>query len=214
LRKFTALLERGALYFRLASLLDDTFEGTAPATNVSVRDALWKRYPEFRPWIETLPAAEAQARRETYVNCWFSGDVEDSAMWDQYGEGGRGIALRTTAGRLGESIIPDPSRGVVLVPITYIDRERERFIEIGNTLYWYAHKDHRFAREREVRAITIHSEPDAQPDHQLVPVDLGVLLEQIVIGPRASGDVVMRVHELSEAKGLGNRVRLSALELA
>jgi hypothetical protein len=38
------------------------------------------------------------------------------------------------------------------------------------------------------------------------------LLEQIVIGPRATGDVVMRIHALGAARGLANRVRLSALE--
>lgn len=214
MRKCASLLETSELYFRRAALLPDAFEGTAPPTNVAVREALLERRPDLRPWIEPLPAFEAQARRETYVNCWFSGDAEDGAMWDQYAEGGRGVVIRTTAGRLGEAIVPNPARGVMLAQVTYIDRERERFVELGSTLRWYVHKDRRYANEREVRAITIHHQPEAQPDGLLVPVDLSGLLDQIVIGPRASGEVVLRVHELSEARGLRDRVRLSALELA
>ena len=212
--KFVSLLEKSALYFHRAALLPDTFEGTAPPTNRAIRPALIRRYPQFGPWIEPLDAFEAQARRETYVNCWFSGDAEDAAMWDQYAEGGRGVVIRTTADRFGEAIIANPARGIMLAQVTYIDRERERFVELGNTLYWYVHKDRRYAHEREVRAITIHHQPEAQPDGLLVPVDLSGLLEQIAVGPRAPGDVVMHVHALAEARGLADRMRLSALELA
>lgn len=135
-------------------------------------------------------------------------------MWAAYGEGGRGVAVRTTAGRLGEAIIPDPVRGVALAEIVYLDRERERLVELGNTLYWFIHKDRRYAHEHEVRALTIHHAPENQPDGLYHPIDLDVLVEHVVVGPRAPGEVVTRVHGLASEHGFATRVRLSALELA
>lgn len=211
--KFESLLAERALYFRRAGLLADPLEGTAPATNRAVRPTLLQRYPHFRPWIEPLDAFEAQARRETYLNCWFGGEREDGAMWDDYAEGGRGVAIRTTVARLEAALAPGTGRTVVVLQVRYINRERERFVELGNTLYWYAHKDERFAHEREVRAITIHHDFDAQPAGLFIPVDVTRLFEQIVVGPRAPAETVLRVHDLLADARLPDRIALSMLAL-
>ncbi len=163
LAKFESLISDKAVYFCQAQRLEDAFEGTAPPTNRAVRPALLERYPQFRPWIEPLDAFEAQARRETYLNCWFTGDDEDPAMWQAYADGGRGVAIRSSVAALRDALVPGPAHAVMVLQVRYIDRERERFVEIGNTIHWYVHKDRRFATEREIRAITIHHDPAGQP---------------------------------------------------
>jgi len=42
-------------------------------------------------------------RKTLLVNCWFIGKTETQKMWRDYGDGGKGIAIRSTVKRLATS---------------------------------------------------------------------------------------------------------------
>ena len=110
LPKFLATLQQRALYFSRADLLGDPMEGSFTRARAAEREALLANPPKGRT-REGLEAVfnhnsrfDARTRLAVYVNCWHLGDHESMAMWQGYGGGAYGVAIRSTFGRLDAAL--------------------------------------------------------------------------------------------------------------
>ncbi len=71
-------------------------------------------------------------------------------MWKLYARE-QGIAFATTAGRLSESLTPEPKAR--LCRVTYVDYRTGSFAHVGNVLSPMTHKRRSFEHEKEVRIL-------------------------------------------------------------
>jgi hypothetical protein len=152
-------------------------------------------------------------RKLTYVHCWFGWDDEDQKMWNEYGDHGCGVCVRTTARRLREFLSLPPDMSINLCGVTYSGDENP----IAEIISFLAacRKRPQFSHEREIRLIAQLGETTWQasytenglstPDHQMVGVNLERLIERIYIGPNASDAVFQEVESLGN-KAAGCRV--------
>jgi len=83
--------------------LQDKYEGTLPNRVRDLSKARDRKIAEMFPEPLLRPAilkmtdrAIEECRSFTAVNCWFLGQNEKEEMWQNYGEQGRGVAIRST----------------------------------------------------------------------------------------------------------------------
>lgn len=219
LDRFKSLLKNGAFYMRRLDLFElDPHEGIFPAANDSKQSSLTRGLSEqlgfpagslkgHRDFIE------GSMRKLTYVHCWFGWDNEDQKMWDEYGDHGCGICVRTTARRLREFLSLPPDTSINLCGVTYSGDENP----VAEVISFLAacRKRPQFSHEREIRLIAQLGEKTWQasytesglstPDHQMVDVNFERLFERVYIGPNASEDVFQEVESLAN-KAAGCRV--------
>lgn len=216
-RRFESLVANKALYLRRLDLFEDQFEGKLPTANDSkISDFTEKFSREFGMAEKNIEAWKhfntVTLRKHTFVHCWFASENEDSTMWRDYADAGRGVCIRTTAGQLAKSLARPDHLGLDLRRVTYTD-ETEALPEIMACLpAGRKQARHEYVREKEVRLIATITEkawergfdtPDREPPkHQLIPIDASVLLETVFLGQQMSADVAERIARLAnEAAG-------------
>jgi hypothetical protein len=85
-------------------------------------------------------------KKATYISCWCASDHESHALWKIYCGSPEGIAIRTTLGRLRESVL-----GLQVQPINYALEPRTlSLLDLAST------KRPTYAYEEEVRVISTH----------------------------------------------------------
>lgn len=85
--------------------------GVFPAPTVADRRAFIEGFPDLTPerkqeMIEEYSHRAREAKTWTYANCWNLSENESAALWDLYVSPLGGVAIRTTYGRLVDSVIP------------------------------------------------------------------------------------------------------------
>src|ERR1035437_10244580 len=217
--RFKSLLTNGAIYMRRLDLFElDPHEGRFPAANASQQSSLTQGLAEQLGFTaDSLKGhrdfIEGSMRKLTYVHCWFGWDDEDQKMWDEYGDHGCGVCVRTTARRLREFLSLPPDMSINLCGVTYSGDENP----IAEIISFLAacRKRPQFSHEREIRLIAQLGETTWQasytenglstPDHQMVGVNFERLFERVCVGPNASDDVFQEVENLTN-KAAGCRV--------
>ena len=212
--RFKSLLTNGAIYMRRLDLFElDPHEGRFPAANASQQSSLTQGLAEQLGFTaDSLKGhrdfIEGSMRKLTYVHCWFGWDNEDQKMWDEYGDHGCGVCVRTTARRLREALGRLPDFSANLCGVTYSGDEHP----VAEIISFLAacRKRPQFSHEREVRLIGQLGEKTWQasynedglstPDHQMLGVNFERLFERVYIGPNASDAA------LQEVEALGNKV--------
>ncbi len=191
--KYVAMLDAGALYFTRSDRFSDPFEGALARGN---------------PRPENGRGAPDEFRRRVLVSSWHRNDHESAAMWRIYLAGSDGVAIRTTAGALQRALAgrPEPIR---VGAVRYLDYERDQVPEHG-TLERFLCKRRSFEYEQEVRALWCADEPVAEEGHYL-HVDLGRLLDAVVVSPSASSWFGRLVVSVTERYGLDLHVVTSEL---
>lgn len=219
LDRFRSLLTNGAIYMRRLDLFElDPHEGKFPVANESKQSSLTQGlagqlgFPAgslkgHRDFIE------GAMRKLTYVHCWFGWDNEDQKMWDEYGDNGCGVCVRTTARRLREALGALPDFSINLCGVTYSGDEHP-IAEIISFLAACRKRPH-FSHEREIRLIGQLGEKTWQasyteeglttPNHQMVGVNFERLFERVYVGPNASDADFQEVEALAN-KATGCRV--------
>lgn len=155
LLRYVDLLQRKALFLSRVDRMLDRWEGSSgPFSKESwksqedvSREVLGKHYDGS---AERAERTRKGMLRHTYLNCWHASSFESAAMWDLYDATGRGIAIRTTWGRLVDSI-----RGnlpVVGMKVQYVDYNKT-VIPTWNTYYPFGFKRESFQHEQEVRLV-------------------------------------------------------------
>jgi hypothetical protein len=201
--KFVLLLKEKALYFARADHVGDKFEGAKGAsTNRAVWDDHYLRF--FRECIlnppdgktctlsheevqqhaekllEELEAAGRLQLRTTFLSCWHESKTESEALWRLYcPPPSAGIAIRATYGALNESLGDNPD--IAIGRVQYVDF-RKNFAGVNDAIF---RKRHSLSHEKEVRAvIRDHGHQEKTGIHR--PIELNVLIDQVVISPFAS----------------------------
>ncbi|MCG6207089.1 hypothetical protein LPW26_20785 [Rhodopseudomonas sp. HC1] len=211
--KFLSLLTKSSIYFCRGLELreQDPFEGTLSRPDLDLCNALIKdeefmqRYTGFP--LEACRSRELreylfdpQRRKQDgdnsaaliYINCWNMNEHESAFLWSVYAPPADGVAIKSTIGRLKESIKND-TRSICIGPIQYIDYDRDH-IEPGNMFNPFFRKRRSFEPERELRACFLQSVEKPEdlrnakaiyPSGQDVACDIRTLIERVCISPSA-----------------------------
>lgn len=109
--KFVSLVTTQALWFSKLEVLDDTLEGTVPQP---ARSKMQEQAREMENWfpdeqrkqqIRGSVEQNVEDGRELIVaNCWFIGEHESQGMWRDYASGSEGVAIRSDARSLANSV--------------------------------------------------------------------------------------------------------------
>jgi hypothetical protein len=201
--KFILLVKEKSLYFARADHVGDKFEGAKGAsTNRTVWDDYYLRFfresilnppdgkrlnlspeqlqLEAERLLKNLAASGHRQLKTTYLSCWHESETESEALWRLYcPPPSVGVAIHASYGSLNESLGDDPD--ISIGRIRYIDFRKD-FAGPNDAIF---RKRHSLSHEREVRAV-IHKQNNQQGFGIHRPVDLNLLIHQIVISPFAS----------------------------
>ena len=208
--KLVSMLAERALFFCRSDLLEDRFEGSISRASLRLRDALapelppeqrdrmWKQLSEFR---KTMP-------KRTFINAWSMGRYESVALWRLFVGDRDGVAIRSTFGRLTQSL-GAYEKPIFVGSVNYIDYDVDPIPE-GNMLHPFVCKRKSFDYERELRAViqdlAVGSEPGLQ-----IPCDLDVLVTAIRVSPASDSWFVALVSSVLKTYGLKVPVEQSDL---
>ncbi|WP_198407569.1 hypothetical protein [Pseudomonas syringae] len=225
--KYVSLLSSRGLYFTRTDCFEDIFEG---AKGLKKRKDGWdSHYLEFfRSAIRNPPEKvkcelsdidiEEQAqkllrdlevggenhKRRTFVSCWHESEHESEAMWRLYSTFlANAVAVRTSYQSLYISLDRDPL--IAIGRIKYIDLKNS-YAGV-NDAFWRKRKS--FEHEREVRALL--SDYDTQDLGKIVKCNLEILIEEVLVSPKAPDWFIHLVNDVNEKFGL--KVKVSPSEL-
>jgi hypothetical protein len=221
--KWLDLLQTSELHLTRADQMEDRWEGAFSEVNIAVRPAMYGEH-----W-DMMASSMAQmyrfARTHTYLNCWYMGECESAGMWKIYDAEGKGVAIRSTAGRLKGSLTGIREQRVSGAKVQYVDY-KTTYIPEGNMFFPYVHKRSSFAHENEYRLLTlwtpdvletdergnaIRTEPEVPPLFLREAVDLDHLVEAVYVSPEAPGWVARVVGEVTGKYMPGLAIRHSDL---
>ena len=217
LAKFISLLKDKALFMTRADKFEDQFEGAVCALGDSDKydEALKAYYSECldgKPVSEQLIKNEHYAiqmiRKNSFMNCWFEGTYESIAMWRLYASGkdAKGVAIKTTVGRLKKAI----GRYVEIGRVDYIDYSK--VWPNANEALWRKRLSFDYEHEVRVRIITEGGLSPTPPEFMMLPVNLDEMIESVYVSPMAETWFKNVVVDLLEKYGLNKQVFHSALD--
>ena len=217
LAKFISLLKDKALFMTRADKFEDQFEGAVCALGDSDKydEALKAYYSECldgKPVSEQLIKNEHYAiqmiRKNSFLNCWFEGTYESIAMWRLYASGkdAKGVAIKTTVGRLKKAI----GRYVEIGRVDYIDYSK--VWPNANEALWKKRLSFDYEYEVRVRIITEGGLSPTPPEFMMLPVNLDEMIESVYVSPMAETWFKNVVVDLLEKYGLNKQVFHSALD--
>lgn len=219
LARYLSLIQSSALHFARADQMSDRWEGSLSEQNLVMRPQLYGDLSE--QVLTQMAMMRPMFLQRIHMSCWHLSEVESAAMWDIYQREGRGVAVRSTWGRLKESITAE--RDVYGAKVKYVDY-RTTFIPEGNVFDAFLHKRESFSHEREVRLVmgTGLSGPhpteegnnvDLGPEGPVLPVavELGRLIEAVYVAPDAPGWITQVVDSVTRQYGFDFSVRQSDL---
>ncbi|MBC3411317.1 hypothetical protein HU720_08370 [Pseudomonas sp. SWRI51] len=137
----------------------------------------------------------AKTTGSTLVSCWCGSAGESEAMWKLYGESSKGIAIRSTVGRLKSALeaaqeISWPKK-IFIGKVKYLDYADSTLSAkdcVVNGLISPLLKRVQYAHEHEIRAFFVSNISyeaidsfDAKP-HQ-IEISLGELIESVYVSP-------------------------------
>lgn len=145
-----------------------------------------------------LPTLYHFGRESVFMNCWYLGESESYAMWKLYGAEGKGMALKTSVGRLHGAILEDEeSEEMWAARVQYSDHPHGPVPGLPEVLSPFLYKRECYAYEKEYRILELRTpEPvmtDGGPELQTgnathpifhrIPVDLQTLVSAIYLSP-------------------------------
>lgn len=202
--KFVDMVENKRLWFSRLDQLEDPLEGSHTDAELS---GIRKNIGEKR--AKQLIDVFRSARREVYVNCWRSGVSESLAMWGLYAKGSAVVAVKSTVGRLKQSV-SKYQHPVFISKLRYFDWNEAPGLD--NVLVASSRKDSSYQHEAEVRAIIMKyatSSTEKQSTGITVPVDLNHLITEIIVGPREQDWIVQLVRRVAQTYEISGSVLAS-----
>lgn len=188
---------------------------------------------------ESLAEVWDNFTRQALVNCWHSNDAESIAMWKVYTNGAEGVAIRSTVGRLS-SALKTSGYNFITAEVRYVDYEASdeaadspasawKFPQSTNPLASVFSKRKVFSHEREIRVVIdylTNVAAQAPKDEAAsvisldltmkgtgcpIPVDLGLLIEKIVVSPDYPSWAISALQDAVSAAGLSITIEQSAV---
>ena len=202
--KLHSLLERRELFFPLVGKMEDRYEGFICPSPRGPEDRL---QPAERQSVELLH----KSARSALINCWAESNHESALMWTTYA-GAEGVAVRTTFQDLKESIRSGAKYPVSFGQVKYVNYPQQQVPRFGWAPLF--HKRVEYRAEEEVRAMlppppfdpdgTICLDPDvAEQGGRYVPVDLDILIKQVVVSPQAAPGFAEAVESAVQRAAVG-----------
>jgi hypothetical protein len=192
LEKLLSILIDHALFFASRTTLaqSDKYQGQATASELVglEREAAQEIEEKYhRPTLNSF-----------FFNCWHMNDTESDAMWKIYVNGVGGVAIRSNITGIKQCFHNSPT-DVSLGRIHYIDNEPGH---LDHPLRRCMRKKPAFKHEQEVRLV-FYEENRERSGHSglLIPVDVSVLIEKIVVSPRAESWFLSLVKNLATTLG-------------
>ena len=198
--KFAFLLCKRALWFARSDLLGDEHEGSLPSGNIKNRNEKWKGEIEERNSVtseapsilERMKHGSKLMRENVFVNCWSMNDCESYAMWKIYVPNGAGVVIKSTVERLKNCFVRHPNDladrfDLVIDKMRYGDYDKIKFNEEKGAVERFFCKKKEYQCERELRAaITFMPTVEEPPRGIQLSVDLGTLIENVLVSPKYS----------------------------
>jgi hypothetical protein len=226
-KKAINLIKTSNLYLRCLDLLTDYYEGDPYEGNPTfslIADDMYAHTQTFGLADEASIRQQYEyERKATFVSCWQMSDCESWLMWKQYCQRGGGFVVQTTIKRLEAMAI---EKSLLYGPVEYLDHSlgniREHRVPIQVFL-----KPRWFSDEKEYRLALFRGEcvcgiMDARReevlarlnDHELIPIDLTNLVEQIILNPFSCDCQKKEIAGLIESLRSELRSRLSESAIA
>lgn len=212
--RFVWMVEHSYVYFASATQFLDRFEGA-----VAVMAPDFPVDPQYEE-----PTGEEKAFRElkrlAKINCWHRADYESDAMWKLYAEESKGVAICSTPERMREAFRPfrlSPDYGVEDMWAGYVRYKDLLKVRMkAGMLERFFFKHQAFSWEREFRlAISVRTAEEFGvnvPELGIqVPVDIGTLIERIMLGPELTPENRDSIISHAKKAGLGGRICMSSL---
>jgi hypothetical protein len=212
--RFIDSVQLSTLHFAAATQFQDRFEGA-----VAIQPADFPIDPRY-PELDTAERAFERLRRLTKLSCWHRADYESDAMWKLYAAAHKGVAIRTTAGRLRSALKPfrlAPTYGEevpFLGDIRYADLLEVRLRVGMEERFFYKHRAFEWEHEFRV-AISLRSAEEFGvnvPDLGIkVSFDPDALIQSVYLGPALAGSERDRIVAALEKVRLRPRLVVSSL---
>lgn len=199
LAKLVSVLVDKALFFPSGKTLakQDRFEGQPtyaevaelnrlatpppPETLNTIRDELLASFREAAPAEQKWHMAIIKSI--SFFNCWHMNDYQSDAMWKIYDTGNRGVAIRSTVGRLTRSFAAT-DKPIYIGAIRYCTEPDNSPPNTKIYVWRFMRKRRAFEHEKELRAIVIDGEQRGLTGIK-VPVYIDDLISNVVISPYA-----------------------------
>jgi len=208
LKFFKVMLEASALRLKRLDLYDDQYEGRFPAANRTQEATVSARLTSdlnITHDADAIINSQEIARQYCYIHCWFGRDKESRPMWHRYGDGGRGVCIRSSTSRIKQSVSsPGAQLHLHLGRVTYSEEATPIGTLISLAPAFRKHPDK--SDEAEFRPLSrmarAHHPTDADghlvpaPEFQVVPVSLTDLVAEILIGPHCQIEQIEEIFEL------------------
>jgi Protein of unknown function (DUF2971) len=201
--RFESLIKSSMLYFGRADLYPDQYEGLTP---IGTAEAIMSELGQFGG---QLIGFRNIFRGRMFVSCWHENTHENSKMWREYAKDGTGVAVKTTAKKVRDSLTFGQS--VVFGRVRYIDFKSnpgENDIHQQHLL-----KDHSFAFEKEARIIYFAGVNGGLASKVAAPcpqsglkfkISLPKLLGEVVFGSEMAEKREQKIRNLLTARDLGH----------
>jgi len=217
-----ALIQNRGIYFPRWNTLGDPFEGSYTDDYNKPKKGGWGIPPWGRggwndPYylLEKFPDAE---RNLMYICCFCNKDHESTLMWKEYSESKKGVAIKSTLGRLTRSFREIFTNEICINRVKYLDFEKESSNEYLDLVSLFSLKKIEFADENEIRMIIKNDPPISgfSESGGYVRIDPTDLIEEIVLYPElGTGDtdesLLFKVSRLLEENNLKIPIRKSTL---
>ncbi len=143
--KFLDIVDNKKLYLARADTFEDTFEGRVANRRVCDLD-------DNHPLKNIDDYSEFALKKQTYISCWTCNEDEDYALWKIYSNYKLAVAIKTTVGKLVDSILDEKSIQRIGC-VKYINHN-SGYIFRGNTYQLFFEKRKYFSFEHEIRVLT------------------------------------------------------------
>lgn len=203
LEKFLLLIMQKSLYFCRIDLFDDKNEGLTSTID--------------KGFFDTVGFCESDwdnIRKGTFINCWIESPHELALMWENYGQGG--VAIQTTMERISKSMENDKVRHIYMGRVRYLMSETESTQIAGKPLNWMMvsmTKRKYYAQEQEVRLLYHNEDTDKGKPGVPIDVELDVLVEKVVINPKAKPTFIEIVKRALNSSNLDLPIKNSEIQI-
>ncbi len=180
------------------------------------KDQLATRSSVFRKLFNSLS-------KGTLVNCWYHSEYQSEAMWKLYSDQGKGIAVKTTVGKLrralGSAIATERQTKIFLGKVKYLDYSDSTIAPSDCVVDGHIMpllKRVSYSHENEVRAflcpdLDVNNLDDFVIKPYMAHCDVFSLIDGVYVSPFVRSPYVKAVGAIAKSFGLPCSVQQSSL---
>lgn len=177
--KLVHFLEFSSLFFTRLDLLGDPFEGSVTTADLVALKEQWCAMSQESGtpaglYADDHTVRDADPRHQLFVTCWHMSEFESIAMWRLYAGELKGIAIKSSVGKIRKQLPPDGK----IRKVKYLDYGIDKTLHLSPAYC----KRESFEYEREVRAV-FRSRDLPAPAGISLKVDISTLIDEVRVAP-------------------------------